>query len=242
MWKNEQYQTRFIALWREIEKKKKNEHYIGGYSILNEPGVYGGIDKWKSFSSATVSAIRSADPNHIIIAERMHSSVKSPGNADWSENVNGEMNFIKYNDSNVMYEFHFYKPFQFTHQGASWIPAMRNTHTVYPGKFRDWDNSEKLGDKMYIASEISRFTAFSRKHNVPLYLGEFGCIRAAYEDGKNGTGWVGDVIDICDENGISFNYHVYHGQGFGLYSNGEHILPDDLNEQLSDFFSVKLKK
>ena len=37
----------------------------------------------------------------------------------WTED--GDRNFFRIPDANTVYEFHFYKPFHFTHQSASWV-------------------------------------------------------------------------------------------------------------------------
>jgi len=240
LWKNEEYQKRFLSLWKEIASRFKNERYLLGYSILNEPAVYGGIDTWNTFSQKTVQTIRSVDSNHIIIVERMQCALKSFGRIDWSENVNGDMNFPKIDDSNVMYEFHFYKPLQFSHQGASWIPSLKKIDIDYPGYFTDWNNVKKYADKKYLLNEIIPYVKFSQKYNVPIYLGEFGLIKGAFENGKHGTEWVSDVIDICHENGINYNYHTFHETAFGLYQNKSDNFPGELNVILADTFKKKL--
>ena len=240
LWKNEDYQKRYFSLWKEIAARFKSEKYLLGYSILNEPAVYGGIDKWNEFSQKTVNEIRSVDNNHIIIVERMQCALKSFGRKDWSENVNGDMNFPMIRDSNAIYEFHFYKPLQFTHQGASWISDLKKADFDYPGNFIDWDNSGKYADKKFLKNEIMPFIRFSNKYNVPVYLGEFGLIRAAFENGKHGIDWVSDVIDICFDNRISFNYHSFHEYAFGLYQNDVGSSPSELNKSLAETFKRKL--
>jgi len=61
---------------------------------------------------------------------------------DWKENA--DRNFFRVNDPNVVYEFHFYKPFHFTHQNAPWEElAAADTH--YPDANAvgiEWFNSD----------------------------------------------------------------------------------------------------
>ncbi len=241
LWKDEMLQKRFFALWKQIARRFADEPTIAGYSILNEPGVHGGIDKWASFAQETVRTIREVDKNHIIIVERMQCNIISPGNVDWNGDVNGNMNFVLMDDPNIMYEFHFYEPFPLTHQGADWLPELQNVKFTYPGKFKDWDGKKKMADKAFIEQRIEQFVAFGRKHGVPLYLGEFGAIAGSFESKRNGAGWVSDVIDICMDKGINFNYHTYHETNFGLYRNEAYKLPSNRNEALAKVFAEKLK-
>ncbi|MDA3899700.1 MAG: cellulase family glycosylhydrolase [Spirochaetes bacterium] len=240
LWTKEGNEERFLALWKKIAKHCRDESTIAGYSILNEPAVYGGIDKWSKFTKKTVSAIRETDKNHMIIIERMQCNVTSPGNADWNENVNGMMNFTPVKDTNIMYEFHFYKPFPLTHQGAPWIPALKGVKAPYPGPFKDWDGTTKTGDKKYLQKEFKPYIDFSKKRNVPVYLGEFGVIKQGFSDGKSALAWIDDILDICVKNQINFNYHTYHEVHFGLFQNEPHKLPGNLNKPLAEYFKNRL--
>lgn len=94
-------------------------------------------------------------------------------------------------------------------------------------------------NKEYLAAEIARYAAFGTKHDVPLYLGEFGCVQAAFDQG--GLEWVSDIIDICDEKGISYNYHTWHEQHFGIFTNYAHLktTKDEANLPLIELFTTK---
>jgi len=41
-------------------------------------------------------------------------------------------------DANIVYNFHFYEPFLFTHQGAYWQPVISNISMDYPGDMTDY--------------------------------------------------------------------------------------------------------
>ena len=89
---------------------------------------------------------------------------------------------------------------------------------------------------------IKVYADYSKKHNVPLYMGEFGVISEGFKDGRNGIKWVSDMIDICVKYRIGFNYHSYHEQSFGFYGNTDSLLPDNKNTALEKLFAEKLRQ
>ncbi len=97
-------------------------------------------------------------------------------------------------------------------------------------------------DKAYLEEMLMDYVEFSEEHDVPLYLGEFGCCNDAFRDGTSALTWVGDMIDICLEHGIGFNYHAYHEGWFGFYSSDGYTLPSPeyRNDRLAEVFSEKL--
>jgi endoglucanase len=96
-------------------------------------------------------------------------------------------------------------------------------------------------NKEYLESVIGQYINFGKEHQVPLYLGEFGCISYAFQEDRGGDRFVADVLEICKDKGISFNYHAYHEESFGLYQNSAKKLPDLPNKQLMAVFNAKLK-
>lgn len=97
-------------------------------------------------------------------------------------------------------------------------------------------------DKAYLKEQLTEYAEFSERHDVPLYLGEFGCCNDAFEDGESALNWVGDMIDICTELSIGFNYHTYHEGWFGFYhsSGYEYPAPENRNDALAELFGEKL--
>jgi endoglucanase len=124
LWESPEAQARFIALWRAIAERYRSEPSIAGYDLLNEPVVTKSIGQWQDLAERTIAAVRNVDPWHIVFVERVNSV-----GAGWYENA--ERNFFRVKDPNVVYEFHFYKPFHFTHQSAHWAESAA-TDTRYP--------------------------------------------------------------------------------------------------------------
>ena len=96
-------------------------------------------------------------------------------------------------------------------------------------------------DGKYLESELLPYIEFSRKHQVPIYLGEFGVCHPAWENNTGADKWVTDMLTLCKKYNIHFNYHAYHDYWFGLYR-----LPMDdpnskINEELTKIFDEMLK-
>jgi endoglucanase len=125
LWNDQSNQDRLKALWFHIAKKYANEPTIAGLDLLNEPVVTNSISQWKNLAQAIVDTIRTVNTNHIIFVERVNAV-----GSDWSNN--SEMNFFDLTGENIAYEFHFYLPFEFTHQGAGWIDPVPPTGVIYP--------------------------------------------------------------------------------------------------------------
>jgi hypothetical protein len=225
LWTEPENQRRFVALWREIARRYRDEPSVLGYDLLNEPVVTTSIGQWEELARATVAAIRAEDPRHLVVIERVN-GVHPAGwlrrirLEEWNPNRNGDMNFFAVNDTNVMYEFHFYQPFQFTLRG--WPFFWVQEPGAYPGEFMDWDGQVRRFDRGYMEAMLAPVLAFQQRHQVPLYLGEFGVRRDDFEAGRNGEGWVRDVLDLAQEHDIGVSYHCFDaGDPLGLGSGGE---------------------
>ncbi|MBJ2175276.1 cellulase family glycosylhydrolase [Aureibaculum sp. A20] len=106
LWESEANQKKMIALWRKLANRYKDEQWIAGYDIINEPnwGFTGenknGCDETsnaplRELMIATTKAIREVDNNHIIFIE---------GNC-WGNNYKGVLPVW---DNNMVLSFHKY--------------------------------------------------------------------------------------------------------------------------------------
>jgi endoglucanase len=223
-----------IAVWTQIAGHYKNRSTYLYYEVLNEPhGISDAV--WNTIQQSVVQAVRTVDQTHTIII----------GPAGWNSYSNLQY-MPNYADDNLIYTFHFYDPFIFTHQGADWTdPSMASLAGVPfpydaarmpvcpPELVGSWvqssvNNYHNDGTVARVKQLIDIAAAFKNQRNVPLYCGEFG----AYIPNSNNDDriyYYTLVRSYLEEKGIAWTTWDYRG-GFGLFEAGTSEMFDyDLN-------------
>ncbi len=114
LWTDDTNQQRLVALWKEIATRYRDSTWVAAYDLLNEPDppVDIGPDTWEQLATTLVDSIRSVDPHHLLVVE----------------SVLGAPQWFEVEDSNVMYDWHFYFPdpyvneFRYQVGRAAWSP------------------------------------------------------------------------------------------------------------------------
>ncbi len=222
-------------VWKQVAAHYKNRSKLLYYEILNEPHGISDI-LWNAIQKSVVTAIRTVDTKHTIIV----------GPAEW--NSYNSLAFMPvYSDTNLIYTFHFYDPFLFTHQGASWtgmqdlggvpFPYQAGRMPALPTSLRGtWiegalNNYQNDGTVAKVKQLIDIAAQFKQSRNVPVFCGEFG----VYIPNSNNTErvfWYDTMRKYLEEEGIPWTMWDYHG-GFGLYKDGGNdLFEHDLNVPL----------
>jgi len=200
--------------------------------VINEPMVEDGY-RWLGIEAKLISAIRSGAPRHTIIASGHR----------WS-GLPELLFMVPYADRNIVYNFHFYEPFAFTHQGATWaganVPFYKNI--PYPSspenisKVLDTiedeparDNLRRYGEDGWNAArldrEIGAAAAWAMRYQVPLTCNEFGTFRK-FAPPADRAAWIRDMRIALEKYHIGWTMWDYAG-GFAVVNkeNG-HATPD----------------
>ena len=233
-----EFVEQFADFWRALAK-----HYSSWnpdlvfFEVLNEP-EFRDRYRWEGVQSKLVAAIREGAPaNTIIVA-----------GANWS--ADNELLFIEpLRDPNIIYNFHFYDPHVFTHQGATWstnfvhylkdLPYPSNPENVQQAAVLVPDAANRLLVVRYgmdrwnagrIDEEISQITAWGKRWNVLLTCNEFGVYRKAALP-KDRAAWISDVRTTLEKYGIGWTMWDYSG-GFAVVVKQEgRTIPDELTIQ-----------
>ena len=226
--------TSFLALWRALAvhyAATDPEHVF--FEIMNEPEI---VDpgRWSDIERRTIAMIRSAAPRHTIIA--------AGANYSFIEDL---LLLEPFPDDNIIYTFHYYHPFPFTHQGAGWgmdqwkalrdIPYPSTPEAVAPKLFEEpnlvyryYLNEYGLDrwDGARVSSEIRFAAEWGAAHHVPVWCGEFGVYRT-YSNPEMRARWIRDVRTALDRNNIGWAMWDYCA-GFGVViKSGDTATPDE---------------
>ena len=106
---NDHGATQFLFLWEALAHhfaSRDPDHIL--FELMNESEVQDPY-RWIGIQSSVVTAIRRIDTTHTILASGAH-----------YDSLDDLLVTQPLADENVIYTFHFYEPYQFTHQGATW--------------------------------------------------------------------------------------------------------------------------
>ena len=153
--------------------------------ILNEPVFDADPAAWFPVRRRLVEVIRAAAPLHTIVT----------GGPNWSS-LDGLLRGGPVDDANVVYTFHFYEPYEFTHQGAPWAPehVRRLSGVRYPPP---WPS------RRFVEKRIALSAAWAERHGVPVWAGEFGAYPPAAPR-PDRLRWLHDVRVACERHGIGW--------------------------------------
>jgi len=216
--------NRFAALWRALAAHFATtdpEHVF--FEILNEPEQSDPY-RWQGIEATVIDAIRQVDTQHTIIATGAH----------WS-GVQDLLQLEPLADKNIIYTFHDYEPFPFTHQGATWtmpevrperaIPYPSSPENIAPKLAEEPTLSgqfflDEYGEDRWDAARVANLIGFAAKwgslHHVPVYCGEFGVLKD-YAPPAMRAQWLHDMRVALESDHIGWAMWDYQAS-FGVVS------------------------
>ncbi len=224
-------------VWKQMALHYKNRSDYVLYEVLNEPhGIT--TQTWAQIQQNVIDTIRTVDTKHTIVV-----------GASGFNSFNELTNLPIYSDNNLIYTFHFYEPFMFTHQGASWVspsmvplagvpfPYNADSMPACPDVLKGtWiesslNNYMNDGTVAKVKSLIDIAANFKNTHNVNIFCGEFG-VYIPNSKNSDRVFWYETVRKYLEEKGIPWTIWDYKG-GFGLFKKGSNEMFDyDLNVPL----------
>jgi endoglucanase len=232
--KEDRHVEAFAKFWASLAKHLSTRDPERVFlEVINEPMVEDPY-RWYGIQAKLISAIRSEAPQHTIIASGHR----------WS-GLYELLSLQPYSDPNIIYNFHFYEPFTFTHQGATWAgnnlpyfqkvpyPATRDAVMQILDSVKDEPARyvlQQYGESGWNAERIEReigvAAAWAAKRHVFLTCNEFGAFRRFTLPADRAV-WIKDMRTALEKYGIGWTMWDYAG-GFGVVTkvNGE-ASPDE---------------
>jgi endoglucanase len=213
---------RFDMLWRRLAAHyaSRNPDLVF-FEIMNEPEVTDPY-RWAGIQARAAATIREAAPKNTIIAT----------GPNWSS-IADLLTQHPLPDGNVIYNFHFYEPHEFTHQGAGWGGAWWTyTHDIpWPANESSMDTVLKQvpdardrydlehywldhWDANRVKLQMDAAAAWGKANGVPLICNEFGVYRRVTPEASR-MQWIHDVRTALEADGIGWTMWDYRG-GFGV--------------------------
>lgn len=170
------YADDFFAIWQDIAAHYRDAPNDLIFELLNEPSYELTTEGAVALFDRVVPMIRSIHPERWIIL----------GGGRWSAAT--EMAGLPVYDERTAHTFHFYLPFEFTHQQAHFIDQ--------PPPPRGWGTAQ---DRAETATELARGLSHD---SAPVLLGEFGVYEAAPE--QDAIDWLAFVARAADSAGVGW--------------------------------------
>ncbi len=228
-------ETTLLKVWSQMAEHYVNRGDFLYYEILNEPH---GIDPavWGKIELNVLKKIRQIDKKHTVIV----------GGANWND-IDSMYLLPDFKDDKIIYTFHFYEPFLFTHQGADWttpslkplkdVPYPYNKekmpscpkellNTWIPGSLQnDYPNN---GNNEALEKLLLKAVNFRNKTGKPVFCGEFGVYNRNSQN-EDRVYWYESIGKILNKFSIPWTSWDYHG-GFGLFKkDSNEAFETDLN-------------
>ena len=191
-------QTRLINAWKLIAERYKNTSTVWAYDLANEPVVSkqypydysypldNTIMMWPSLAEVLVNEIRVIDPVKSIIIESLNYGVSLD-----------DIKPIDASVPNVIYSVHLYQPGKLTGQFGPETPVI-----TYPGTI-----DGIYYDKAKLKEILAPLKAYQDKYRVPIYIGEFSCVRWA--PNNSAYNYIRDCIEIFEEYNWDYDYYSF---------------------------------
>ena len=193
---SEKYHEIFCSIWECFASRYGSMSADVMFDLLNEVTRKEFLEPWKRISRECVRRIRAKAPDTLILLGSYYwNSARTVAELDPPY------------DGNVIYNFHFYEPHRFTHQGAYWEVSER-------------DISERLSYAQSGASEaffedfLASAIAKAGREGTELYCGEYGVIDVVPPE--EAVKWFRDLHPVFERNGIARSLWSYKQMDFGL--------------------------
>ncbi len=206
----EEQRAIFLALWEQISSKFSSYGPELYFELCNEPMDQLTPQLWNHFAQEALEVVRHTNPyRSVLIGPGLWNSVDALG-----ELVLPEDNFL-------IATVHYYKPDQFTHQGAIWVEG---SNAWLGTKWRATDS-----DTTNLLSHFDMVDAWAQTNSVPVYLGEYGALDSA--DTLCRVLYTSFITKEAINRQWSFAYWKYSGD-FGIYDDSLNLTRDFLVDAL----------
>ena len=214
MWDPWSHKDRFLGIWKQVAEHYKDYPPTVSFELLNEPNDQLNASLWNQYLVETLAIVRETNPTRDVVI----------GPASWNAydwvttlDVPNDKRSSPV-DEHLIVTFHYYLPFQFTHQGAEWAgeEAQKWLGTT-------WDATD--AEKAEISAHFDSVADWAKRKNLRILLGEFGAYSRADMDSR--ARWTAYVAREAERHGFAWAYWEF-AAGFGIYDPEAKVWREDL--------------
>jgi endoglucanase len=189
------HKARFVALWKQIAERYRGRPDRLYFELLNEPHNKLTDEVWNGYLREALAVVRESNPKRAVIV----------GPGSWNNLSHLKDLKLPADDRLLIATFHYYSPFHFTHQGASWVKGSDKWLGMR------WQGTP--AERQAVIKDLETAVAWGKKENRPLFLGEFGAFSKADMDSR--ARWTAFIREQAEKRGVSWAYWEF-GSGFGV--------------------------
>lgn len=188
------YQEKFYAVWECFAARYGAFHERVAFELLNEVTELRFLPAWMRIARECVRRIRLAAPLTLVLL----------GSYNWNSARTVPALDAPF-DSRVLYNFHFYEPMRFTHQGAYWNESVKNERCTY---------AESGASQAFFEDFLAPALEKAEREGTELYCGEYGVIDVVAPE--EALKWFRDLYAVFERHGIARSLWSYKQMDFGL--------------------------
>lgn len=202
------HKERLYAMWDQIAYHYQDVGDRLIFEVLNEPHSKMTFEEVDTVNRRVLDRIRQVSPDRWVIY----------ATGQWANPI-GLYKSKPYLAPRTILSFHYYGPFEFTHQGATW------TEKPYPIGV-SWGTPEQYAT---IEKDFATVRAKMAPYGLPIFLGEFGAYdpAPAFERAK----WTEHVRKTAEANGFSW-CHWSYTSGFEVFSKKDQAWIPEMKDAL----------
>ena len=186
---------KLLAFWRQMAARYQSATNTLYFEVLNEPFGKLTPELWNEYFAEALAVIRKTNPTRTVIV--------GPGH--WNAISHLEKLQLPESDRHLIVTVHFYEPFDFTHQGASWTNQKDKLGFTWTGSTEEVAALNRAFDKA---------DTWAKAKRRPLLLGEFGAYDRGPMDSR--VRWTAAVARAAEARGWSWAYWQFDSD-FILY-------------------------
>lgn len=205
------HKDRYIGIWAQVAEHYKDQPANVLFELLNEPNSTLDASLWNQYLLESLTVVRETNPSRDVVI----------GPVQWnSYEWLSTLEVPK--DEHLIVTFHYYSPFQFTHQGAEWAGEEAQSWLG-----TEWGNET---DQAEVISHFDVVADWSKRHgNVRILLGEFGVYSRGPQESR--VRWTKFIREQAEAHGFAWAYWEL-ASGFGVYDPEAQAWREDLLQAL----------